>query len=513
MAVTPHEAATSAALHIMDDGGNAVDAAVAANAVLGVVLPDTCGPGGDLFALIHVPGEPRPLCLNASGRAGGGADAAALRAQGLATVPSRGKWGVTVPGCVDGWVTMLGRIGSRTLEEVLRPAIAQASAFQTSPELAASLERARPWLATQPSARALYPGGAPPRPGDTLSRPDMAATLDRLASGGREAFFHKVGPLITEATEGLVTADDYGAAQADWVEPLRLDFAGQTGWTVPLNSQGYLTLAAYWIAEHLDPPPDPGMPAYHHALIEAYRALAWERDDTVADPDRAPRTSEELVDPERLAERAAAVDTEQAGTWPMRITPSGGTAYLCTIDDDGLGVSLIQSNFEGIGSGLGAGDSGVFLHNRGAGFSLVPGHPNELAPGRRPLHTLSPTSWTRNGRLVRLLGTRGGHLQPQILLQMAAHLLLARKSLPEAQAEPRWSIEDFGPGRSARVSFEPRFSAAVVAGLADLGHITEIAPEPWMEGWGPVSIIEVDGDGTRRGAADPRVSTTSAGAS
>jgi gamma-glutamyltranspeptidase/glutathione hydrolase len=498
MAVAPHEMAAAAAIEIMASGGTAADGAIAANAVLGVVLPETCGPGGDLFALIHQPGEPVPACLNASGRSGSGASAAQLRQAGHRVIPFQGPWGVTIPGCVDGWEALSERFGAAGLSRSLAPAIALCAGFPASVELAAALARAAEWVAPTPSAASLYPGGIPPSPGDILARPELAITLEAIAGGGRRAFFERVGPEISEATEGRITASDYGPAQSDWVHPLKIDVFGRTAWTVPPNSQGYLTLAAAYIAERLDLPRDHTDPAFHHGLIEAYRAVSWERNDVIADPEQAPDL--DLLDTDRLTTRAQAIDPGAVAEWPDGEHARAGTAYMCAIDESGLGVSLIQSNYTGIGSGLSAGATGVFLHSRGAGFNLVPGHPNELAPGRRPLHTLAPTLWTRSGRLDTLLGTRGGHQQPQLLLQVAAHRMLAGLDLAAAQQAPRWALDQLAGNPPLRV--EP----GMPDGLALAGRAVETTAGP-MEGWGPVSVIEVGSDGTRTGAADPRVST------
>lgn len=179
---------------------------------------------------------------------------------------------------------------------------------------------------------------------------------------------------------------------------------------------------------------------------------------------------------------------------------------MCTVDPGGIGVSLMQSNFTGIGSGIGAGNTGVFLHNRGAGFNLIEGHPNELSAGKRPLHTLSPTLWTEGDRLSMLLGTRGGHQQPQLVVQMAVRQLLEGMSPEEAQAAPRWTLEDFGPGTGSSPRVEDDMPESVVAGLIARGHeVTLVSPK--QVGWGPVSVVRILDDGRRDGAADPRVST------
>jgi gamma-glutamyltranspeptidase/glutathione hydrolase len=501
MAVAPHHLAAEAAIEVMAGGGTAVDGAIAANAVLGVVLPDTCGPGGDLFALIHQPGELAPACLNASGRAGSGASAAQLRQADHRVIPFRGPWSVTVPGCVDGWEALSERFGAVGLGRCLAPAIALCEGFPASVELAAALARAADWVVPTPSAARLYPGGGAPAPGDIVTRPQLAITLEAIAGGGRRAFFERVGPGITEATEGRIASSDYGRVQSDWVAPLGIDVFGRTAWTVPPNSQGYLTLAAAYIAERLNLPRDHNDPGFHHGLIEAYRAVSWERNDVLADPEFAPDI--DLLDASRLKARAEAIDPGAVADWPDSEHARGGTAFMCVIDTSGLGASLIQSNYTGIGSGLSAGDTGVFLHSRGAGFNLIAGHPNELGPGRRPLHTLAPTLWTRSGSVDTLLGTRGGHLQPQLLLQVAAYRMVAGLDVAAAQEAPRWTLDQLAGNPPLRV--EP----GIPEGLAAPGRAVEPTGGP-REDWGPVSIIEVAPDGVRTGAADPRVSTAAA---
>ena len=380
----------------MAAGGNAVDAAIAANAVLGVVAPDTCGLGGDLFALIHTPGLAAPAALNASGRAGSGAIAAELRDRGIDEVPLRSAWSVTVPGCVDGWEALLERFGTRPLGDLLAPAIDLATTgFVVSNELADSLRRIHPLIGGQGSAPSLYPGGVAPAAGARLTRPRLAETLRLLAAAGRESFYGgRVGEEITVATDGVITAADLEHRNTQWVDPISVDVFGQRAWTIPPNSQGWLTLAACWLFEQMDPPRDPEDPAFYQAAIEAYRAVAWERDELVSDPDTAPLPADQLADPDRLRSRLERLSVDSTADWPAPKPAPGGTAYFCVRDGNGMGVSFIQSNFHGIGSGLSAGDTGVFLHNRGAGFNLISGHPNEMSPGRRPLHTLSPSLWT-----------------------------------------------------------------------------------------------------------------------
>ena len=508
-AVSPHHLASQAGIDIMASGGNAVDASIAINAVLGVVAPDTCGPGGDLFALVHVPGESEPRTLNASGRAGSGTTADEIRDLGHGEIPWYSPWSISVPGCVDGWFALSDELGNLSVRECLEPAIALANdGFVISSELAHSLARLHDSLRDQGSAGPLYPKGQPPGPGAVITRRRLGETLEAVATGGRSAFYEgAVGAGIIEATEGAVTPDDLARDQAEWIRPAKANMFGRTAWTIPPNSQGYLTLAALWIFERLAPPTDPRDPLFHHLCIEAYRSVAWEREQFVSDPATAPIGVDELLEPARLDRIASTVSPTAAGRWPMPQRSVGGTAYMNAVDHDGMAVSYIQSNYHGIGSRRSAGSTGVFLHNRAAGFNLIPGHPNEYTPGRRPMHTLAPTLWTRDGALDLVLGTRGGDQQPQYVSQFAAAHLHGNLPIEDAQALPRWSMTQPTPGTDSAVTVENGFGDDVVRALRDLGHSVTDGPAR-NPGWGPISVIDVGG--SMSGAADPRVSTSAA---
>lgn len=508
-AVSPHHMASQAGIDIMAKGGNAVDASIAINAVLGVVAPDTCGPGGDLFALVHKPGMVAPRTLNASGRAGSGISAHDLRDMGHGEIPLQSRWSITVPGCVDGWHSLSEELGNLTVAECLAPAIDIArTGFPVSVELAEALVRIQDLIADQASAAPLYPNGEPAASGSSITRERLAETLEAVASGGRHAFFEgDVARGIVEASGGAITPDDLAVNQAEWIVPASIDIFGRTAWTIPPNSQGYLTLATLWIFEHLDAPTDPGDPLYQHLLIESYRSVAWERAQYVSDPATAPLTSEELLNPNRLAQIAATVSADSAGRWPRPRRAPSGTAFMAASDTEGMAVSFIQSNYWGIGSGLSAGGTGVFLQNRGAGFNLIQGHPNEYTPGRRPMHTLAPTLWTRDGSLELVLGTRGGDQQPQYLAQFGAHHFHAGLCTDDSQLLPRWSMNQPEPGTDSSLTVEPRFSTPTVAGLHERGHSVSDGPA-WNAGFGPISAINVARD--NKASADPRVSTSAA---
>ncbi|MFZ0492576.1 MAG: gamma-glutamyltransferase [Acidimicrobiia bacterium] len=482
-------------MHIYHLGGNAVDAAIAANAVQGVVAPETCGIGGDLFALVHRSGDAAPAALNASGRAGSGVDPAALRSAGHSSIPPFDPATVTIPGCVDGWSALSARFGSMPLADLLAPAIEHAEqGFAPSAEFTSALTRRADQLA--PQAPELYP------PQDTIVRREaLAATLRQIAGGGRSNFYDGPAGIAITLAAPSISMPDLAIEQAEWVDPISANVFGRTGWTVPPNSQGYLTLASSWVFSETHPPADPDDPDYVHLQIEAYRSVAWERDDLVSDPRRSPLPADHLAAPDRLRDRVGQIDRTRAGTWPRPGPAPGGTAYLCFVDRSGMAVSLIQSNYMGIGSGIAAPSTGFFLHNRGAGFNLIEGHPNELTPGARPLHTLSPSLWTNDGALDTVLGTRGGAYQPQLLLQVAAASLFVGDEPETALRRPRWVLD------GDEVRLEGSMSDGIVVELARRGHRVTLAGNS-VPGWGPVSMISVTPDGSRRAAADPRVATT-----
>ncbi len=506
---SPHHLSTEAGIQILERGGNAVDAAIAVVAAQGVVAPETCGLGGDLFALVHQPEWDRPLALNASGRSGSGADLDILTTSGHKSVPADDPHTVTIPGCVDGLVELSKRLGSLPLAGCVAPAIGLAAdGYEVSREQAGAFGRQAPRYRDNPAVSDFYPGGSPVEIGDHVSRPALAATLRMIASGGRKAFYEgPPGEDIANAV-GLITAEDLSRLQAEWVEPIGTQVFGLAAWTVPPNSQGYLGPATLRIFERLNPPNDAEDPLWWHLLIESYRSVAWERNDLVADPDHLALPANLLLDDARLERAAATVSPDTAGIWPMATSSPASTAYMCVSDRNGMTVSVIQSNYRGTGSRFGAERSGFLLQDRGMGFNLIPGHANALGPGKRPLHTLSPTLWTSGETPVWALGTRGGAVQPQLVAQLAATAIGQGMALEEAQSRPRWTVPHFGPNASSRVELEPGVHQSVKAGLAKRGHQLEEHGES-RPGWGPMSLIHVDGH-RRSTARDPRVETTAA---
>jgi gamma-glutamyltranspeptidase/glutathione hydrolase len=463
-----------------------------------------CGMGGDLFALVHhAPGSPEVLA--AAGRAGSGADAAAMRAEGLDAIPMVGDVrAATVPGCVDGWLALQERHGRAPLAEVLAPAEAYArDGFPASPLLA----RGAP-LVDGVVGSDDYPTDGTLRAGDRIRRPLVADALRAIAAGGRAAFYEgDFGAGLIELGDGLFDEADLAVPQASWEDPLQVAAWGHDVWTVAPPSQGYLTLAAAWIADGLELPTDVDDAAWAHLLAEAARQAGFDRPAVLHD--RADGVA--LLDPRRLAPRRAAIDPDRRSAVAAP-SASGDTIYLCAVDGEGMGVSLIQSNASGWGCHLVVPGTGIFLHDRAIGFSLDAGHPAELAPGRRPPHTLAPALVTRDGELHAVLGTMGGDTQPQVVLQLLARLLHAGQSVGAAVRAPRWALGEGGfsvwdeGDLATTVEWDAPESWA--SGLADRGHRVVRARRD--ANFGHAHVIVRRPDGVLAGAADPRALSGSA---
>lgn len=498
--------ASSAGVAILRAGGNAADAAVATSAVLAVTTQHMCGMGGDLFALVHH-GEPRSAALAAAGHAGSGADAAGMRAEGLTEMPMRGDVrSATVPGCVDGWLALHQRFGRLPLSAVLAPARDYAAdGFPASPLLAMATRR----LALQVAGADDYLPAGGLHSGDRVRRPLVADTLEAIARDGREGFYGGTfGAGLLAIGGGVFSPTDLERPIDRWEEPLRVTAWDREIWTVPPPSQGYLTLAGARIAEQLDIPDDPDDPAWAHLLSEAARWSGHDREQVLFDG----ANGEELTADERLDRRRATIDPLHR-TGPTIAGVPGGTIHLCVVDGDGMGVSLIQSNAAGWGAHLVVPGTGIFLQNRGIGFSLVPGHPAELAPGRRPPHTLAPALVTSGDRLVAVLGTQGGDIQPQVVLQLLARMLHNDQSPGQAIRAPRWTLGDGGfstwSGAGPQVTtLEHTAPRSWETGLIERGHqVVRAAPGFNV---GHAHAIVLRGDGMLAGAADPRVITGAA---
>jgi gamma-glutamyltranspeptidase / glutathione hydrolase len=483
--------ASSAGVAMLRAGGSAADAAIAANAVLAVTAQYVCGLGGDLFALVHRPGEERPACLNASGHAGSGADAERLRAEGHARMPPQGDIRATpVPGCADGWTALHERYGRLPLADVLAPARGYAEdGFPATPLMAAASQR----LGGVAHADD-YTARGPLRPGSLVRRPGVARTLTAIAEHGRRGFYQgEFGERLLELGDGEYTVDDLARSHADWVDPISVEAWERRIWSVPPNSQGYVTLSAAWIAQGLDLPADPSDGLWAHLLVEAARQAGFDRNDVLHEN----ASGEELLAPERLEPRRGAIDHERTAALGG-VYAGGDTIYLCAVDGDGMGVSLIQSNYMGFGSMVVVPEVRIFLQNRGAGFSLAPGHPAEYRPARRPPHTLAPVLVTNaDGSLAAVLGTMGGDAQPQIVLQLLARHYGAGQTPGDTVAAPRCTLRSLDA-----VAVEDHAPPSWFEGLAARGHAVELRPG-WTGEFGHAHLISVE-DGVLAGAADPR---------
>jgi gamma-glutamyltranspeptidase/glutathione hydrolase len=470
---SPQADANAAAEAAFAAGGNAIDAALAAAAVLTVTYPHNCALGGDLFALVHLPGG-EVVSVNASGPAGARADAAALRRHGPA-MPVTGPATVTVPGLVAGWETLHGLGARLPWADALAAATELArDGAAVAPNLAEAIADTRTGIEADPGMAAVFhPGGTPLRTGDVLRQPALAATLERLATAGASDFYGgDVAARLLAGLDGLggaLTAGDLAGFAPEVGAPLAGAFAGVEVLTSPPNSSGVVllqALAALDAASLEDP-----LGADAAGLAEILRAGGEERERLLGDPRAVAQDVEDWLGAERiaaLAERARAA-ARPAARPRLDPRPTGDTAAVVAAGDDGIAVSLIQSLFHGFGAQLLEPSTGVLLHNRGAFFSLRDGHPNALAPGRRPAHTLMPLMIRRGGRLAGVLGTMGGLVHAQIHAQVLLRLL-AGATPQEAVDAPRWIVGAMELGEpDDTIRIEDGCDAAARAALAGAG--------------------------------------------
>jgi len=497
MAATSVPAASLAAVDVLRGGGNALDAAVAAAAVLAVVEPQSTGIGGDCFCL-YKPVGGAVLALNGSGRAPAGASLEALRAAGYTVPDLRSAHTATVPGAVSAWQTLLDAHGTRGLGELLRPAIGYAEdGFAVTPRVSADWAGEVDKLRAQGTASFL-PGGAAPAP---------ARTLRRIAERGAAGFYEgEVAADIVatlRARGGLHTEADFakGLRTAMFVEPIRADWQGHTVWECPPNGSGLVALMILGILELLGPAPDGPLGAVRlHRHIEAARLAYRDRDAFVADPSQVEVPVARLLDRAYLASLAGLIDDRRA----MPVLPLAGeallprhrdTVTLSVVDHDGNACSFINSLFMSFGGGILAEESGVMLHNRGFGFRLEEGHPNCIAPGKRPMHTILPAMLTQGGEAVMPFGVMGGHFQPMGQTLLLSNMLEHGLDVQQAIDLPR--LFPF----AGKVEVERGVPEAVVAQLQAMGH----APERLAVPHGGAQAVWIDrARGVLVGGSDPR---------
>ncbi|UCH27921.1 MAG: gamma-glutamyltransferase family protein [Trueperaceae bacterium] len=476
LVATSQPLAAQAGLHMLFKGGNAVDAALAAAITLTVVEPTSNGIGSDAFAILW-DGEILHG-LNASGRS-----PSALtpeRFAGRAEMPYRGWDTVTVPGAVSAWVALSERFGKLPFEALFEPAVSYArSGFQVSPITARGWAIAQQTFADYPDfARSFLRDGRSPRAGECFRYEDQADTLEHIAQTRGEAFYRgELSEKIVSharATGGLLTEDDLALHQPDWVNPISASFAGVELHEIPPNGQGLAALIALGILRHFDLASYPvdsvdslhlQIEAMKLAFVDAYRFVS---DEATMDVQ-----TDQLLEDGYLAQRARLIDMKRAQAPGHGVPQRGGTVYLTTADEAGMMVSFIQSNYAGFGSGIVVPDTGISLQNRGAGFTLEPGHPNRVAGRKRPFHTIIPGFLTSSGRPLMSFGVMGGPMQPQGHVQMVVRLRCYNQNPQTASDAPRWRVLE-----GKKVAMEPGFASDVLDELTARGHQIQLtAPE------------------------------------
>jgi gamma-glutamyltranspeptidase / glutathione hydrolase len=445
MAATSQPLATQTALDILKSGGNAIDAAIAANAVLGVVEPTGSGIGGDLFAIIWVAEKKRLYGLNASGRSPRSLRLEYFREKGYEFIPSHGPLSVSVPGCVDGWYEMHDMFGKLPMRDLLQPAVNYArEGFPVSELIAYYLEKGTNQLKNFPNIKEVYmPGGKAPAKGEIFRNPLLANTLERIARGGRNEFYR--GSIARDIDAfmkkqgGFLSYDDMARHHSEWVEPVSTTYRGYEVWELPPNGQGIAALQMLNILEGFDiQSMGFGSAEYIHVFTEAKKLAFEDRARYYADPRFSEIPVSQLISKKYAAERRKLIDLSRAArVLDAGRIEAGNTIYLTVADKYGNMVSLIQSNYRGMGSGMCPGGLGFILQDRGEMFSLQEGHNNVYAPGKRPFHTIIPAFITRDGQPWISFGVMGGDMQPQGHVQIVINLIDFKMNLQEAGDAPR----------------------------------------------------------------------------
>jgi len=489
MVATSQPLATEIGVATLRSGGSAVDAAIAANAALGLTEPTGCGIGGDLFALVWDGGAKRLHGLNASGRSPRTLALEGLLDMRLELIPERGALSVSVPGAVDGWCELHARFGRLPLRELLQPSIDYArEGFPVTEVIAAAWAAgARPLAHAPGFADVFLPHGRPPQSGELFANPALARAYELVAAHGRAAFYE--GPIaaaietVVRGDGGFLGREDLAAHRSEWVDPVSTTYRGTRLFELPPNGQGIAVLQMLNILEGFDVPALEWGSALHlHLLIEAKKLAFEDRAKFYADPEFAAVPVEELVSKDYAAARRALIDPHRAAPAPVHGNPRAGvgdTVYLAAADRDGNMVSLIQSTYMGFGSGVAVAPFGFGLQNRGSQFALDAKHANAYTPGKRPFHTIIPAFALREGEAL-AFGVMGAAMQPQGQVQVLSNIVDFGMGLQAAGDAPRvrheGSTEPTGAPPLAgggTVHLEPGFDAAAIEGLAARGHRIE----------------------------------------
>lgn len=517
LVATPHYLASEAGLDIIKQGGNAIDAAIAANAMLQVVYPFVCGLGGDLFAIVWDPQTQSMHALNASGRAPSQSTPAKYSALGYDSMPQHGIHSVIIPGCPDGWNMLHQRFGSMSLNSILQPAITYAKdGFPVGPGLHKALKRMATLASTHRSwFDHFLPDGTIPAIGSIAHVPDFANTLNTLASEGLQSFY--TGSIAAQTAQffsdehGFITAEDLAAHTSEWVTPLKTRFGMLDIYELPPNTQGITALQMLGIIDGLQLGDDPLDPRTIHLGIEAKRLAFADRKRYLTDPDYMTVDPAMLIADDYLAQRRALIDSEHVRQEIPHGSFPGDTIYLTTADRSGMIVSLIQSNYMGFGSGVVVAGTGIALQNRGAYFSLNPDHINVIAPGKRTLHTLIPSLALRDGKPAISFGTMGGDGQAQTHLQVYTALEKFGRNIQEAIEQPRWVHGAISSGGEEALHIESRLPESTLADLRRRGHIVEeVLPYDAQMGFAQGIVVDLQ-HGVYAGGSDPRAEGVAAG--
>ncbi|MBK7627900.1 MAG: gamma-glutamyltransferase [Bacteroidales bacterium] len=484
MAATSQPLATQAALDILKKGGNAIDAAIAANAVLGVVEPTGSGIGGDLFAIIWSAEKNKLYGLNASGKSPRSLKLEYFQDNGYEFIPSYGPLPVSVPGCVDGWYEMHDMFGKLPMKDLLQPAIVYArEGFPVTEVIAYYLDKGTEILQEFPNIKEVYmPKGKAPAKGEVFKNPLLANTLEKIAKGGRNEFYR--GSIARDIDAfmkkqgGFLTYEDLSRHHSEWVEPVNTTYRGFDVWELPPNGQGIAALQILNILEGFDiAEMGFGSAEYVHTFTEAKKLAFEDRAKYYADPVFALTPVSQLISKKYATERRKLIDPEKAAkVYESGKIEAGNTIYLTVADKFGNMVSLIQSNYRGMGSGMCPTGLGFVLQDRGEMFTLEQGHNNMYAPGKRPFHTIIPAFITKNGKPWISFGVMGGDMQPQGHAQIVVNLIDFKMNLQEAGDAPRihhiGSSEPTGQRMTdgGILLLESGFRTEVIQNLMSKGH-------------------------------------------
>ena len=445
MAATSHPLATQVALDILKKGGNAFDAAIAANAVLGLMEPTGCGIGGDLFAILWSAERGKLYGLNASGRSPRSLKLEYFKENNIEKIPSYGPLPVSVPGCVDGWFEIHDMFGKLPMADILQPAIKYArEGFPVTEIIAWQMKRNLEILKDYPNIKEVYmPDGRAPEKGEIFKNPQLASTLEKIVKGGRNEFYRgsiaRTIDAFMKKQGGFLSYDDLARHHSEWVEPVSTTYRGYEVWELPPNGQGIVALQMLNILEGYDiASMGFGSAEYMHLFTEAKKLAFEDRARYYADPAFSKIPISRLISKKYAAERRKLIDFNKAAKvyQPGNLEPDN-TIYLTVADRYGNMISLIQSNYRGMGSGMCPTGLGFILQDRGEMFTLEEGHPNCYAPGKRPFHTIIPAFITKDGRPYISFGVMGGDMQPQGHVQIIVNLIDFKMNLQEAGDAPR----------------------------------------------------------------------------